>query len=264
MRWSPSNPARALVNEPTLAALISARPMMSTQASTRKETRHGRHPPGDRRTSRSRPSFGPRTCAEAADRGFRLIINNRPDGEAPDQPTSARDGGGGRGAGLDYVYIPVRGGADTRHRSRRSATRSPSADGPVLAFCRSGTRSIVTWAHGPGSWRGDASREELIGWVATAGYDLSGCCSKRPDGDPHRAGGALIRVRWPAGDELHRGETRSAPPRSAWSRFETKSNGIERHRRLRGRNGRARPAPMIPYVREMDFRVRRGATRSRR
>ena len=47
------------------------------------------------------------------------------------------------------------------------------AEGPVLAVCRSGTRSIVTWSIGQ-AMAGERSREDLIGLGAEAGYDLSG------------------------------------------------------------------------------------------
>jgi uncharacterized protein (TIGR01244 family) len=47
------------------------------------------------------------------------------------------------------------------------------APGPVLAYCRSGTRSITAWALG--SLRaGDHDREALVALAAAAGYDLSG------------------------------------------------------------------------------------------
>ena len=48
-----------------------------------------------------------------------------------------------------------------------------AADGPVLAFCRSGTRSIVTWSLG--QFQADErSADELVELGAQAGYDLSG------------------------------------------------------------------------------------------
>ena len=43
----------------------------------------------------------------------------------------------------------------------------------MLAFCRSGTRSIVTWSIGQ-AMAGDRSRDDLIALGAAAGYDLSG------------------------------------------------------------------------------------------
>jgi uncharacterized protein (TIGR01244 family) len=44
------------------------------------------------------------------------------------------------------------------------------ADGPVLAFCRSGTRSITAWALGEAASGRD--RAELVRLAAAAGYDL--------------------------------------------------------------------------------------------
>ncbi len=47
-----------------------------------------------------------------------------------------------------------------------------AAKGPVLAFCRSGTRSIIAWALGEAAAGRD--RADLAdGWTPTAGYDLS-------------------------------------------------------------------------------------------
>jgi uncharacterized protein (TIGR01244 family) len=48
-----------------------------------------------------------------------------------------------------------------------------AADGPVLAFCRSGTRSIVTWSIGQAT-SGAMERGELVSLGREAGYDLSG------------------------------------------------------------------------------------------
>ena len=45
--------------------------------------------------------------------------------------------------------------------------------GPVLAWCRSGNRSIVTWTIGE-ALAGTRSRQELIQLAAGAGCDLSG------------------------------------------------------------------------------------------
>ena len=48
-----------------------------------------------------------------------------------------------------------------------------TAGGPVLAFCRSGTRSITVWAQGQAK-TGDRPRAELVRLGRDAGYDLSG------------------------------------------------------------------------------------------
>jgi len=108
----------------------------------------------------------------AAAEGFRLIINNRPDGEDPAQPPSREFEAAAANAGLAYAHIPVRGGP-TREQVESQRQLIAQADGPVLAFCRSGTRSIVTWAVGE-ALSGDRSREELVQLGHAAGYDLSG------------------------------------------------------------------------------------------
>ncbi|MBX3480047.1 MAG: TIGR01244 family phosphatase [Caulobacter sp.] len=117
------------------------------------------------------PQMDPGQMAEAAARGFRMVINNRPDGEAPGQPTSLEMEQAVRAAGLDYVHIPVQGGP-TPDQVEQQRAAVASADGPVLAFCRSGTRSIVTWSIGQ-ALAGAQTRQELLDQAAAAGYDLS-------------------------------------------------------------------------------------------
>lgn len=90
------------------------------------------------------PQIGLDDLSTAAAEGFKLVINNRPDGEDPSQPTSAEVEAAARAAGLDYVHIPVRGGP-TPDQVEANHRAVEAAGGPVLAFCRSGTRSIVTW-----------------------------------------------------------------------------------------------------------------------
>ena len=117
------------------------------------------------------PQIEPDDMAELATRGFRLVINNRPDGETPDQPTSAEMASAADIAGLDYYYIPVRGGPGPAEVAAM-ATAVAEAEGPVLAFCRSGTRSIVTWALGQAA-SGERPRDELVQLGRHAGYELS-------------------------------------------------------------------------------------------
>ena len=117
------------------------------------------------------PQLEPDDMTDAARRGFSLIINNRPDGEAPGQPTAEEMRGAAEAAGLDYVHIPVRGGP-TQGDIKAVQDVVESAKGPVLAFCRSGTRSIITWSVGRA--QSGTAREDLIDLAREAGYDLSG------------------------------------------------------------------------------------------
>jgi uncharacterized protein (TIGR01244 family) len=118
------------------------------------------------------PQIAPEDMALAASQGFVLVINNRPDGEAPDQPSSADMEAAAKASGMAYVHIPVRGGP-TPDQVEAVAEAVADAKGPVLAFCRSGTRSIVTWSLGQAA-SGATPRDELVSLGAAAGYDLSG------------------------------------------------------------------------------------------
>jgi uncharacterized protein (TIGR01244 family) len=103
-----------------------------------------------------------------AQQGLRMIVNNRPDGEEPGQPSSAEIEAAARAAGLDYRYVPVAGGFPT---ASVEAMADALEQGPALAFCRSGTRSTWLWALARSSRGADA--ETLIARAAGAGYDLS-------------------------------------------------------------------------------------------
>ncbi len=70
------------------------------------------------------------------------------------------------------MHIPVRGGPGPAEVEAVKEVVD-AAEGPVLAYCRSGTRSIVTWSIGQAT-SGAMSRGELTDLGRAAGYDLSG------------------------------------------------------------------------------------------
>ncbi len=104
---------------------------------------------------------------EAAAQGIRMIVNNRPDGEEPGQPPSAEIEAAARAAGLDYRHIPIAGGFPPE---RVEAMARALEQGPILAFCRSGTRSTFLWALARAA--SGAAAEDSIAAAAAAGYDL--------------------------------------------------------------------------------------------
>lgn len=109
--------------------------------------------------------------AEAAKQGFTRIVNNRPDGEAPDLPASAEMEAAAKAAGLTYTALPFVGPLPPSVVDGTEAWLAES-NGPVLAFCRSGTRSITAWAFA--SVRsGRLSPDEVIRLAGEAGYDLA-------------------------------------------------------------------------------------------
>ncbi|HZZ35313.1 MAG TPA: TIGR01244 family sulfur transferase [Caulobacteraceae bacterium] len=121
------------------------------------------------------PQITPADAAAAAAEGYALIINNRPDGEAPGQPSSAELEAAVRAAGMDYAHIPFVGrpGPDQVRAVHDAAAQ---AKGPVLAFCRSGTRSITVWTLGQ-AVLDRRDRGELARLASDAGYDLAAILS---------------------------------------------------------------------------------------
>ena len=117
------------------------------------------------------PQISVADVAEAARQGFKTLINNRPDGEDPGQPAAAEIEAAARAAGLAYVHLPVVGGP-TPQQVEATGEVFGAAEKPVLAFCRSGTRSIVTWSLSQ-AVSGARPRDELVTLGRNAGYDLS-------------------------------------------------------------------------------------------
>ena len=114
--------------------------------------------------------IAPDALAEAAARlGFRKVVNNRPDHEEPDQPTSAEVRAAAEAAGLGYLDAPARGLPDSATVERVAQFLQDGE--PTLMFCRSGMRSAAIWAMAERSRGGDA--DDLRDQALAAGYDLS-------------------------------------------------------------------------------------------
>lgn len=115
------------------------------------------------------PQFAREDFAAAAEAGFRTIINNRPDGETPGQLSSAEAEAAALAAGLAYKALPFTG-APPPNVVAETAELLETARGPVLAYCRTGTRSVTAWAFARALM--DGTPDEILGGAARAGYDL--------------------------------------------------------------------------------------------
>ena len=117
------------------------------------------------------PQISLAQVAEAAAQGVKLIINNRPDDESDDQVPGAEIEAATRMAGMEYVAIPVTHAGFSEWQMEAMAKALSETSGPVLAYCRSGTRSTLLWA------LAEASRGRnpgvLAAQAAAIGYDLS-------------------------------------------------------------------------------------------
>jgi uncharacterized protein (TIGR01244 family) len=117
------------------------------------------------------PQIAVEDVAEARARGAVLVINNRPDGEAADEPQGAEIEQAARAAGLDYRAIPVSHAGFSEAQVAATIEALEQAGGPVLAYCRSGTRSTLLWALAQARLGRDL--DTVAAEAAGAGYDLA-------------------------------------------------------------------------------------------
>jgi uncharacterized protein (TIGR01244 family) len=115
------------------------------------------------------PQIAPEDLPEIAAQGFRTVVCNRPDAENPVELSSEVLRIATEAAGLRFVDNPVT--HPTMTAERIAAQASAMADGPVLAYCASGTRSSVLWSL---AQAGTMHTDEILAATARAGYDLSG------------------------------------------------------------------------------------------
>jgi uncharacterized protein (TIGR01244 family) len=116
------------------------------------------------------PQIGLPEVAEAAAQGIVMIVNNRPEDESEDQTPGPEIEAAAKAAGMDYVAIPVTHAGWSEGQVRAMAAALAQAQGPVLAYCRSGTRSTLLWALAEASI--GKSPHALTAAAAQAGYDL--------------------------------------------------------------------------------------------
>ncbi|GAO40303.1 hypothetical protein SCH01S_46_00100 [Sphingomonas changbaiensis NBRC 104936] len=116
------------------------------------------------------PQIGPDDLAEAAARGVRVVINNRPDDEEAGQPEGEAIKDAAEAAGLRYVAIPVSHAGFSHAQVDAMVQALEDAEGSVLAYCKSGTRSTYLWALARAKM-GDHPAV-LIEKAEGAGYDL--------------------------------------------------------------------------------------------
>jgi uncharacterized protein (TIGR01244 family) len=109
--------------------------------------------------------------ADFARAGIRTVINNRPDGEQPGQLPQAEARAEAERHGLAYIYMPVTaatiGTADVAafERALKESAR------PIVAHCRSGTRTYLLWAAAQVLNHG-ADASALVAEAAAKGFDI--------------------------------------------------------------------------------------------
>jgi len=112
---------------------------------------------------------GDLTAIKAA--GFRAVICNRPDGEGADQPNFEEIETAARAEGLEARYLPITAGMVRDEDAGDFSRALRELPGPVLAYCRTGTRSATLWS------LSEATRRpvpDILAATKAAGYDMAG------------------------------------------------------------------------------------------
>lgn len=126
-------------------------------------------------------SVSAQICAEdlpaIAARGFRSVICNRPDGEAADQPAFGEIEAAARAAGLEIRNQPIVAGTLGDADAAAFGAALDELPKPVLAYCRTGTRSATLWSL---SQAGRLPAAEILAKTRAAGYDMSGVIRHLP------------------------------------------------------------------------------------
>ena len=103
--------------------------------------------------------------------GVRTIINNRPDDEDPGQLPAAEARRLAEAHGIAYHHIPFTAASLSRADVDAFAAVLGSAPQPVVAHCRSGTRSTLLWALA--RMREGADPFALVAEAARHGIDIA-------------------------------------------------------------------------------------------
>lgn len=116
------------------------------------------------------PQILPQDVAQLAEQGFKSIVSNRPDGESADQPDYADIESEAKALGLEVRYLPIVSGRMTDEDVTAFRQALDELPGPVLAYCRSGTRCAAVWALAEA---GERPVDEILAATRDAGYDMS-------------------------------------------------------------------------------------------
>lgn len=125
------------------------------------------------------PQISAADVADLARQGFKSIVCNRPDGEGADQPSFAEIAQAAAAAGIEARYVPVVSGIVSDEAARAFAAALDDMAKPMLAYCRTGTRSTTLWALAEA---GKRPVDEIVGLAGAAGYNVSGVAARIANG----------------------------------------------------------------------------------
>lgn len=113
--------------------------------------------------------IAPHEVAGLAQQGVTMLVNNRPDGEEPDQPPASDIEEAATAAGISYRFVPIIRGIGPADVEEMQKARRDAGGGKMLAFCRSGSRSALACALA--QREEGASADEVVQSLNQAGFD---------------------------------------------------------------------------------------------
>lgn len=116
------------------------------------------------------PQIAPEDMADIAAAGIKLVLCNRPDGEVPPSHQCAAIQAAAEAAGLEFAVQPLTHQTMTAEVIAANRALMDRCDGPVLAYCASGTRSTIAWALAAAR---DMPADDIIQAARSGGYDLT-------------------------------------------------------------------------------------------
>lgn len=125
------------------------------------------------------PQITANDVAQLAEEGYRAIICNRPDGEGADQPSFEEIETAAKAAGIEARYVPVTSGMVKDDDVAAFGAALKDVQRPVLAYCRTGTRSATLWSFHESHKR---PMSEILAATKAAGYDMNGVARRIANG----------------------------------------------------------------------------------
>jgi sulfide:quinone oxidoreductase len=125
------------------------------------------------------PQINADDMAAIKDAGFRAIICNRPDGEGADQPSFEEIEAAAKAVGIEARYVPVQSGMVTDEDVADFGRALEEMQRPLLAYCRTGTRSATLWSFHEAKHR---PMPEILAATKAAGYDMNGVARRIANG----------------------------------------------------------------------------------
>ncbi|GAW35804.1 beta-lactamase hydrolase-like protein [Roseovarius sp. A-2] len=125
------------------------------------------------------PQIGTDDMPAIRDAGYRAIICNRPDGEGVDQPNFDEIEAAAKATGLVARYLPVTSGLVRDEDAESFGAALMELPGPVLAYCRTGTRSATLWSLSQAKTR---PVPDILAATNAAGYDMAGVARRIVNG----------------------------------------------------------------------------------